>query len=71
MFSRKNIKELKTTVIGFLVMAASLGYPYLIENSSTWIFGIMFCVGLALVFMPNTLISSLRNFLKTNSNKEL
>lgn len=63
--------ELKTTVLGLLVMGASVAYPYFSYNSSAWIFGIMFCVGLALVFLPDTLISSLKNFLSTNSSKEL
>lgn len=70
MFSRENITELKTTVIGLLVMTASVIYPYVSDNSDAWIFGIMFCVGLALVFLPDTLISSLKKFISTNSTKE-
>jgi len=70
MFNKENIKQLKTTITGFLIMGASIAYPYFQSSSNTWIFGIMFCVGLALLFLPNTLISSLKKLLSNNSDKK-
>ena len=71
MFSRRYILHLKTTLLGLIVIAASIAYPYFVSQSSVWIFGIMFCVGLALLFLPNAFITSLKRFVKTNSDREL
>jgi len=52
-------------------MSASVAYPYFQPNSDVWIFGIMFCVGMGLVFLPNALVGALKSFLSANSNKKL
>ena len=71
MFSRSNIKQIKTTLLGCFIILASVAYPYFVEGSNAWIFGIMFCVGLAMLFLPDTLITSLKKFVTVNSDREV
>lgn len=71
MFSRKHLSDFKTTLLGLIVIVASIAYPYFVSQSNVWIFGIMFCVGLALLFLPNAFITSLKKFVTTNSDREI
>lgn len=70
MSCKQNLKQWKTTVAGIITMAASLAYVFFIENINIWAFGILLVFGIALLFLPNTFISSLRKLADSNSNKK-
>lgn len=70
MFSRSNLTNLKTTILGLMVLGASLAYPFIAANTNPWVFGIMITVGIALLFLPDTLFKSLTNLLTKNSGKQ-
>jgi hypothetical protein len=65
----KNLTHYKTTILGLLITVAAIAYPFFIE-ANPWIYGIQICVGLALLFLPDTLIDTLRRLLQTNGNKK-
>lgn len=67
----KNIMTcVKTTLIGLLLIGASL--YYLIEKDGALLnFAVVLASGIALLFAPDTLISGLKSFIRKNKNKEL
>jgi hypothetical protein len=69
MFSFKNLRHYKTTLLGLVIVSASIAYPFF-QNANPWIFGILICFGLALLFMPDTLLKSLKKVLESNSDKK-
>lgn len=69
MFSRSNLKELKTTILGIVILAASIVYVFLVDDVDVWVFGIMICVGISFMFLPDVLVESLRKLLQNNSEK--
>ncbi len=70
MFSRSNFRDVKTTLLGFLLVAASVAYVFLIENISLWVFGGLIVLGVCLMFLPNKLFESLGKLLNANSEKK-
>lgn len=53
----------KTTVLGLLLVIASLAYLYLVENTDKLIFFGMLISGILLLFSPDTYINSVKNLL--------
>jgi uncharacterized membrane protein len=70
MFRKSNFKELKTTLLGLLLLVAAIAYPFLVSSANVWIFGIMACVGVSFLFLPDTLLSSIKKLIETNSEKK-
>jgi hypothetical protein len=59
----KNYKEWKTTLLGMIIIVASITSVFIKEIQwSDASFGI--AVGLVLVFSPDTIITSLKKFMK-------
>lgn len=69
MFSSKNFTEVKTTVLGFLILAAAVAYPFVIAELNLWVFGLLMVVGISLLFLPDAFFRSLKKLIKTNSEK--
>jgi predicted MFS family arabinose efflux permease len=69
MFRLKNLRHYKTTLLGIVIVAASIAYPFF-QDANPWIFGILIFFGLALLFMPDTLLTSLKKVLESNSDKK-
>lgn len=53
----------KTTVLGIILVIASLAYLYLVENTDKLIFFGMLISGILLLFSPDTYINSVKNLL--------
>jgi F0F1-type ATP synthase assembly protein I len=66
----QNIRQIKTTIIGLVLIG--VGLYYLLYNDapeSMIVFG-MVGIGVAFVFMPDTLLDGLKNLINKNKNKE-
>lgn len=70
MLSESNLKAAKSTVLGILIIAAAVAYPFLVENINVWVFSILVVVGISLLFLPDTLFNSLKKLMNTNSDKK-
>ena len=70
-FSRKNISCIKTTILGLIIIASSFAYLFSVENISETIFIFLFITGVSFIYLPDTLINSLRDFIMKNKNKEI
>lgn len=60
---KSRLKAWKTTVIGLLLVIASLAYLYFIENTDKLIFFGILISGILLLFSPDTYINSVKNLL--------
>lgn len=67
----KNLKHWKSTLLGIIFIVASIAYIVYIEDIDKIIFFGVLGLGIVLLFLPDTLISALRNFIKKNQNKEI
>lgn len=59
----------KTTVLGIILVLASLAYLYFVENTDKLIFFGMLISGILLLFSPDTYINSVKNLLVKLTNK--
>lgn len=67
----KNLRQIKTTVIGLALIAAGVYYIFHSDNPETIIvFGIL-GIGFSMLFMPDKLLEGLENFINNNKNKEI
>lgn len=61
----------KTTVLGIILVLASLAYLYFVENTDKIIFFGMLISGILLLFSPDTYITSIKNlFVKLTKKAE-
>ena len=66
----KNIRQLKTTVIGLGFIAASVYYMlYNDSPDSMIVFGVS-ALGMSMIFMPDTLLDGLKNVINKNKDKK-
>lgn len=70
MFSRSNLRQVKTTVIGLLILAVGIAYPIISDSPDVWILGILLIAGISMVFLPNDLLAAVKNLMKSNSGKK-
>ena len=66
-----HIKHWKTTLLGIVLIATSIAYMYFSEDASAVIFFGCLGIGIVFIFLPDTFIAALRNFVKKNQNKEI
>lgn len=59
----------KTTVLGILLVMASLAYLYFIEDTDKLIFFGMLISGILLLFSPDTYVNSVQNLLSKLTKK--
>lgn len=59
----KNIKQWKTTSLGLFLIASSLAYLFLSEVIIVTIFAGLLTGGIALLFVPDTIIINLKRFI--------
>jgi len=67
----KNLKAYKTTTLGILSFLACGYYLFEIENPEFSIFTAMLVFGVLMLFAPDTLIKSVKNFIKNNDDKKI
>lgn len=60
----------KTTLLGILVIAASIAYIFIIEESKVFQFAILLIVGIGFLFAPDNIIDGLRSLIKNNKDKK-
>lgn len=66
----KNVKYLKSTLIGFIILGFDLYYWVLIEETDSLILFGMIILGLGLIFSPDSIINNLINLInKVLGNK--
>ena len=66
----KNVRQIKTTVIGLGFIAASVYYMlYNDSPDSMIVFGVS-ALGMAMLFMPDNLLGGLKSVIKKNKNKQ-
>ena len=58
----KNLKEWKTSLIGFILMGFSI-YGYYWQNDQDWTALVVFCLGVAFLFFPDSIILNIKKFL--------
>lgn len=67
----KNIvSSWKTTLLGLLIIAASIAYIFVVQDSKVFQFGILLIVGIGFLFAPDTIIDGLRSLIKNNKDKK-
>lgn len=70
-FKVSNLKQIKTTILGLLFLAVAFFGVWKWESFNIWIFVVLIGSGILLLFSPDTLISSLVNFVKKNENTQI
>jgi hypothetical protein len=60
----------KTTLLGMLVIAASIAYIFIVEESKVFQFAILLIVGIGFLFAPDTIVDGLRSLIKNNKDKK-
>ena len=60
----------KTTLLGILVIAASIAYIFIVEESKVFQFAILLIVGIGFLFAPDTIVDGLRSLIKNNKDKK-
>jgi len=60
---KSRLTSWKTTVLGIILVLASLAYLYFVENTDRLIFFGMLISGILLLFSPDTYINSVKNLL--------
>ncbi|MGV6830295.1 MAG: hypothetical protein ACWA5P_01875 [bacterium] len=66
MLKRSHVKHIKTTITGIVILGASIAYLLLSEAPDPWVFGIALIMGISLLFLPDSLIGAVKNFLSNN-----
>ena len=60
----------KTTILGLLIIAASIAYIFIVQESKVFQFSILLVVGIGFLFAPDTIIDGLRSLIKNNKDKK-
>jgi hypothetical protein len=60
----------KTTILGLLIIAASIAYIFIVQESKVFQFSILLVVGIGFLFAPDTIIDGLRSIIKSNKDKK-
>jgi hypothetical protein len=60
----------KTTILGLLIIAASIAYIFIVQDSKVFQFSILLVVGIGFLFAPDTIIDGLRSIIKSNKDKK-
>ena len=60
----------KTTILGLLIIAASIAYIFIVQESKVFQFSILLVVGIGFLFAPDTIIDGLRSIIKNNKDKK-
>ena len=69
---KHTLKGWKTSLFGTLIILASLGYVYYIgAEADKWIFFGSLLIGIALIFLPDTLFEGLGKLINKNAEKDL
>jgi hypothetical protein len=68
--SIKNITHVKTTVIGLVLLAGAVAHATM-QELNTLVFLVLLVTGLGLLLTPDTLISGLRSFIRSNKDKKI
>lgn len=64
------IKGWKTTILGLLIVCASIAYIFIVQDSKVFQFAILLIVGIGFLFAPDTIIDGLRSLIKNNKDKK-
>ena len=67
----KNLKEWKTSLIGFILIVASFMYLYIKDDIELTVFVMLLLIGIALLFAPDSFINGIRGFIKSNKDKKI
>lgn len=70
-FKIKHLIHWQSTLLGIILIATAVSYVILKEDTDAIIFFGVLGLGIALLFLPDTLIRGLRNLVRKNQNKEL
>ena len=66
-----NVNQIKTTILGIVIILADLYYwLHKADVNSTIFFGVL-VVGIALLFLPDTLIGGLKALINKNKDNEV
>jgi len=60
----------KTTLLGLAIIAASIAYIFIVQDSKVFQFSILLVVGIGFLFAPDTIIDGLRSIIKSNKDKK-
>ena len=60
----------KTTLLGLAIIAASIAYIFIVQDSKVFQFSILLVVGIGFLFAPDTIIEGLRSIIKSNKDKK-
>ena len=60
----------KTTLLGLLIIASSIAYIFIVQDSKVFQFSILLVVGIGFLFAPDTIIDGLRSIIKSNKDKK-
>ena len=60
----------KTTLLGLAIIAASIAYIFIVQESKVFQFSILLVVGIGFLFAPDTIIDGLRSIIKSNKDKK-
>lgn len=60
----------KTTILGLLIIASSIAYIFIVQESKVFQFSILLVVGIGFLFAPDTIIDGLRSIIKSNKDKK-
>jgi len=60
----------KTTLLGLLIIASSIAYIFIVQDSKVFQFSILLVVGVGFLFAPDSIIEGLRSVIKNNKDKK-
>lgn len=60
----------KTTLLGLAIIAASIAYIFIVQESKVFQFSILLIVGIGFLFAPDTIIDGLRSIIRSNKDKK-
>ena len=60
----------KTTLLGLAIIAASIAYIFIVQDSKVFQFSILLVVGIGFLFAPDSIIEGLRSVIKNNKDKK-
>ena len=60
----------KTTLLGLLIIGASIAYIFVVQDSKVFQFAILLIIGIGFLFAPDTIIDGLRSLIKNNKDKK-
>ena len=67
----KNLSSWKSTLVGILLILASLAYIFFKEEVKPIIALVLGGVGIALLFTPDSLFDGIKSFIGTNKDRKI